>query len=341
MRIPKIDYPEMKRSVLVLLIGIFGGLFGSVASGRYLIDYSASLQQDDQTIMELSQTKPRALPGSMDEALQNVRRSVAPATAVFTRQGRILGVGAMVTSDGWVATTSDVISADVSGVSVEVGGDTYAVEAVFFDSLTRLTMVRLQSANGLPVVPFGDASYVESGDTAFVLADQQTIIPLSVIDSQQSTLAMVTRSAEVFTTNFALSQQVLTPTGLLVNSSGEWIGLTIPVVEGASGGMGAIPLHQMLTAIKALIRTGELQRASLGVSVSLNADDRPVVVVLTSSAMTAGWQKGDVILRFADVTINRQTTLAEQLSQYQPGENVSLTILRAGIEMQLEVELGK
>ena len=334
---------EIKHGILILAIGLCAGVIGSVVSGQYLIRYSVSLQQNEQTSNELSLTKPKALPGSVEEALQNVRRSMIPATATFYSQQHLRGVGAVITSDGWVVTTADVLPEDSPLYSVRVGEATYQIGARYNDSLTSMVMVHLQEASGLPVVPFGDSRAMEAGDTAYVVSSPSSIIPLAVINPHESLMTPLLHPAEMFTTNVALSQQVATPSSLVANRSGELIALTTLNTEGAALGVGAIPLQQMLSAMKILMRSGDLTRATLGASIT-QGESRGVQVGTVKegfSAATAGLQKGDLITRFGDVSLDQQTTLAEAIANYQAGDKVLVTLTRAGSEVQLEVELGR
>ncbi len=49
---------------------------------------------------------------------------------------------------------------------------------------------------------------------------------------------------------------------------------------------------------------------------------------------------GDIILKIDNQTVTQVTDLANALQQYQPGDNVQLTILRNGSQMQLDVTLA-
>ncbi len=364
MPIPESLKPILKLTLPVLLIGCFAGILGAVLSGTYLIRYSSSLQQSDVNAQQFSGTKPRPLPGSVEEALANARRSAAPTLVLFyarSTDGTVIpgsekGAGVVVTSDGWVATTSEVIPDGGLGFSARVGDAVYAVDTVHQDPLTHLTMVHLTSASSLPVVPFGDSQGVEGGEAVYVLVGSDAIVPTAVVDPRQILLpTSISNLAEAFTTNLSLADQIILPSSVVVNSSGELIALTLGKTEGAAGGVGALPIHQMLSAIKTLIRSSDLSRAFFGATVTnlsfvsldtsltqgLTRGAYVNTVALGFPASLGGLQKGDIITRFADVTLNDQTTLADLIGNHQPGDTVALTVNRAGTEVQLEVELGK
>jgi putative serine protease PepD len=58
------------------------------------------------------------------------------------------------------------------------------------------------------------------------------------------------------------------------------------------------------------------------------------------TAADAGLRKGDVIIAIDDQAIDGRHPLENVLVQFDPGAAVTLTIVRAGTERNIEVELG-
>ncbi len=351
MPIPNALKPILKLTIPVLVIGALAGILGAVASGTYLIRYSASLQQSDTSNTQFSGTKPRPLPGSVDEALGNVRRSVAPALVLFYppsadgtfTAGQEKGVGVVVTSDGWIATTTDVFtSASVGLVSARIGDTLYAIDTIDFDPLSSLVMAHVSNASGLPVVPFGDSEGMQGGEAVYAVVGDDAIVPTAVVNPRQVISSTSITAAETFTSNMALADQIILPSGIVANSSGEFVALTLAKTEGSVGGVGALPIHQMLSAIKTIIRNGEMSRAYLGASVHPSRLGTEISsITLGSPAITAGLQKGDVVERVSDVSVSDTESLADVLARFNPGDRVTIVVNRTGVEMTFEVELGK
>ena len=60
-----------------------------------------------------------------------------------------------------------------------------------------------------------------------------------------------------------------------------------------------------------------------------------------SPAAQAGLQRGDIIIRVGDTGIDEKTSYINALFDFQPGDQVAITILRDGNEQTLNVTLGE
>ncbi len=350
-------------SVIAVVVGIAAGIVGAVVSENYLSQYVASLQEEGERGLTLSEQKPRPIPGTFEEALESAKKTVLPAVVQFYRgsaeaavlPGTAIGAGVVVTSDGWVATTKDVVAGGaLTSLRAEIQSSFYSVQETFPDPLTNLVMIRLVDAEGLPVIPFGASDQVEGGDLVFVAVSGTAILPTAIFDAEHVTITVAANPSETFLSEFALADQIATPGAPVVNSAGELIALTLPRTVGEAGGVAAAPLHHLLTAIRSVIRSGELSRVVLGTTtIDLAAVEEPetiargfnrgayVTAVTTGSgAALAGVLRADIITKVDDQLLNSADALAETLSKYNPGNTITLTVDRGGIEMQIEVELS-
>lgn len=64
-------------------------------------------------------------------------------------------------------------------------------------------------------------------------------------------------------------------------------------------------------------------------------------VVEDSAAATAGLEEGDIVVAFDGRTIRGPRALTNQMSDLEPGDKVSITVVRDGRERTLDVELGE
>jgi S1-C subfamily serine protease len=146
--------------------------------------------------------------------------------------------------------------------------------------------------------------------------------------------------------------------GALVNLSSEVIGIPTlaasdPGLEGsAAPGIGfAIPVSMVRTVADQIIKYGEVRdsgRAALGITgrTVLDDDYRPSGVAVVSvdrdgPAAEAGVRAGDIITKLGGAQITTITSLAEALASERPGEEVSVTLERAGREQAVTVTLGE
>lgn len=350
-------------SAIAAIVGIAAGILGAVASENYLSQYVASLQEAGERGLTLSEQKPRPIPGTFEEALESAKKNVLPAVVQFYRgsadavvlPGTAIGAGVVVTSDGWVATTKDVVAGGaLTNLRAEIQSGFYRASEIFSDPLTDVVMVKLVDAQGLPVIPFGASDQVEGGDLAFVAISGTAILPTAIFDAEHLNITVAANPSEMFLSEFALADQIVTPGAPVVNTAGELIAFTLPRTAGEAGGVAALPLHHSLSAIRSVIRSGELTRVILGTTtIDLAAVQEPttisrgfnhgayVTAVATGSpAALSGVLRGDIITKVDNQLLNAADALAETFVKYNPGDRVALTVDRDGTEVQIEVELG-
>lgn len=343
------DVTMFRQSLFFLLAstlaGLLSGVLGTVLTENYLENYARQLEDETSRQLQLSQERSREVPGSYDEALENARTSLLPSLVTFYNvtdettilPGTEIGVGVVLTSDGWIATTEDAL-----GSIALIGEQTYTVETVVRDVLTDVVFVDLQ-AEGLPVIPFGDATQLEAGDQVFVGMGREALLSTTLLHADAWIGTTSTSAAERFITAFRYTQDLQSTGAPVVNTSGELVAI------------GTVPLNHFSLAITSAIRGGEVLRASFSASVidlshvrlaeSLRRGFTHGVFVNTltfgGNAAESGLLYGDIITRIQDVSLSRDTTLAEVLASFEPGKRVSLLVDRNGNEMTLEVELGE
>lgn len=148
--------------------------------------------------------------------------------------------------------------------------------------------------------------------------------------------------------------------GPLVNLAGEVVGINTLVVRNtASGdvaeGLGfAIPVNTAAAIAQQIIQKGYFARPYLGIRFqpinpaiaaryNLPAQWGVYVmeVVQGSPASKAGLQQGDIITKIGEVALDERRSYVNTLFTHQPGEQVTLTVVRDGKELQVQVTLGE
>ena len=147
--------------------------------------------------------------------------------------------------------------------------------------------------------------------------------------------------------------------GALINTSGQLIGINSAIASPTgyySGYSYAIPVDIVKKVVNDLIKYGSVQRGFLGamfVDASLLNDEQkqrnnvPLSVdgiyitnlVPDGAAKAAGIQVGDVIKKINNVPINSSSELQEELSGFRPGDKITVTINRNGVEKTMNVTL--
>jgi S1-C subfamily serine protease len=160
--------------------------------------------------------------------------------------------------------------------------------------------------------------------------------------------------------------------GPLLDAGARVLGINeqIETNSGSNSGVGfAVPISAIKRSLAQLERDGEAEYAYIGVStqplypqlarkLGLDADHGGLIseVVPSSPADDAGLQEGsgklrfqaavyetggDVILAVGGHKVVGPNDLADFVSDYKPGETVTLDVLRDGKEIEVEVTLGK
>jgi S1-C subfamily serine protease len=151
--------------------------------------------------------------------------------------------------------------------------------------------------------------------------------------------------------------------GPLLDSAGRLIGVNTAIFSpsGASAGIGfAIPVDEVARVVPRLIRDGKFTRPALGIqtgSEQFQAALRlpkgvPVLgVVPGGPAAAAGVQPfrrgrggdivaGDIVTAVAGKAVASLDDVLEILEKFQPGDTVSVTLLRAGKPLELQMRLA-
>src|SRR5690606_18011685 len=139
---------------------------------------------------------------------------------------------------------------------------------------------------------------------------------------------------------------------------GQVIGMNTAVAADAQGIGFAIPINSIKGMLKHLLKTGEVERAFLGVNFipvtpeSAKEYDLPVQngayvfaergspVASGSPADKAGIKDKDIITKVNDVSVGTNGALTTLIGEYAPGDTVELTILRGGNERTITVTLS-
>jgi 2-alkenal reductase len=149
--------------------------------------------------------------------------------------------------------------------------------------------------------------------------------------------------------------------GALVDSSGAVIGINTATAGNAQGIGFAIPINiakpimqqavdgQPLTRpwlgvyyqpITPALKTAQNLPIDYGVVVKAPQGSTDPSVIANSPAAKAGIQDGDIITAINDQQIDAVHTLDEILTQYSPGDDLTITILRKGETKELTLKLG-
>lgn len=280
------------------------------------------------------------------------------------------GSGFIVSSDGLILTNKHVVSDGEAEYTVLTNdGKKYPAKVLALDSTQDLALIKIEETTGsLPVVKLGNSDDLQIGRTVITignaLGELRNTVSLGVVSGLSRTITasgggLSETIEDVIQTDAAINSG--NSGGPLLNLSGEVVGINTAVASDAENIGFAIPINKAKKAIESVKNSGRIIYPFLGVRYILINDDiqqeeklsvnygawlqkgekgEPAVATGTA-AQSAGLKERDIILEFNGEKITTDNSLADIIQEYNPGDRVSLKVLREGNEISLEAVLGE
>ncbi len=292
------------------------------------------------------------------QAVIGVVETVSPAViGLAAGDGRSgSGSGFLVTPDGYGLTNSHVVANRDGLVATTADGDRLDAEVIGDDPATDLALLRL-AARDLPFAPLGDSDALRVGQLLVAVGSPfgfQSTVSTGVVSALNRTM----RGEEGrLIENIIQHSAPLNPGnsgGPLVDSRGRVVGVNTAIIAMAQGLGFAVPSNTARWVIGELLSHGRVRRLHLGITATLVAlprrlmvdldllNDRALEVVAVEpggSAAEAGVRSGDLILAAGGRLLNSIDDLHRLLSSRGAARRLVLAVVRAGRELELPVEL--
>jgi S1-C subfamily serine protease len=273
------------------------------------------------------------------------------------------GSGFVIDDAGHIVTNHHVVS---SGGSISVSlwnGRTFEATLVGADPSTDLAVVRIDAPRSLLApLRLADSSEVAVGDTVLALGSPFGLEG-TITSGIVSALHREMRAPNDFTINDTIQTDAAinhgNSGGPLLDRRGSVIGVNAQIESesGGSDGVGfAIPSNTVRSIARQLIETGEVQHAYLGIEMvsvpggvavtrvrSGTPAERAGLRAATSTETVDGEERptgGDVIVAFAGKDVTSAVALQSAVDARQPGDRVTITILRDGKRQTIDVMLA-
>jgi serine protease Do len=288
-------------------------------------------------------------------------------TPLGTQRGESLGSGVIYRPDGYIVTNNHVIEGATNVNVAFADGTIEDANIVGTDPNTEIAVIKA-NRDDLPAATFdsGDAPVVgqlavaigspsgfESTVTSGVVSGVGREFPPELTGSGTAARNALT---DLIQTDAAISPG--NSGGALANRDGQIIGVNVaylpPAQTGAVNLGFAVPSDTVVSVADQLIEEGEVTTPYLGVLTTdlspqdagrfdLPIDSGALVkqAVPGGPAREAGVRQGDIITALGDAQIVSYGDLLGALRDHEPGETVTLTIFRNGVEKKLEVTLGE
>ncbi len=275
-----------------------------------------------------------------------------PRQRTVTERG--LGSGVIVSEDGYILTNHHVING-MQKIQVQfTDGRSEAAQLVGSDPATDIAVLKIEGA--VPALPFGDSDGVRVGQPVLAVGNPfglQETVTQGIISAK----GRVVRDSgvEFLQTDAAVNQG--NSGGPLLNLKGEVIGINSAIYSANTGtwlGISfAIPANVARESMDSILRTGKVQRQTLGVSSTALTPEiarflglrAPIGALVTavlagSPAEKCGLQPGDIIAGIDGVIVNNPAALPKLLSGKKSGTTVKLSVVREGNEYTVPCEVA-
>lgn len=307
---------------------------------------------------------PASVLETFSRAVEAVVAEVSPAVVSLVTRKRAsprargeevgLGSGVVVAPDGYILTNAHVI-AGASSVEVRFMDDrAYSAVLVGADPATDVAAVRID-ASGLAYAVLGGSERLRTGQLVVAIGNPlgfDTSVSTGVVSSH----GRVLRSQEGrLVENIIQHTAPLNPGssgGPLVDARGHVVGINTAIIMQAQGIGFAIPAHTAAWVLSQLLAHGRVKRGYLGIvggSRPLNDRFRRMAGLSVSRAIEvmsvdrrgpaarAGILEGDLIVGIGDAPVESVDDLHRFLSGWPVGTPVSVTVIRRGERLAVEV----
>lgn len=273
------------------------------------------------------------------------------------------GSGVIISEDGYIVTNNHVID-NAEKISVTLNNNkTYKAAVIGTDPNTDLALLKIDKEN-LPYINYGNSNTVKIGEWVLAVGNPFNLtstVTAGIISAKGRDINILRNdpySGMSAIESFIQTDAAVNPGnsgGALVSSTGELIGINSAIKSNTGSYTGysfAIPVNIVKKVVRDLKEFGTVQRAFIGVSIrnldetlaeEIGTDDLNGVYINgtteNGSAAKAGIKPGDIIKKIGNKSVKNVAELQEQISQFRPGDKITIAVSRDNKEIKLPIVL--
>jgi S1-C subfamily serine protease len=278
-----------------------------------------------------------------------------------------VGSGIIFDANGWVLTNRHVV-AGTTDLTVQLkDGTKYPATIYGIDTLTDLAIIKVD-ATGLPTATIGDSDGLKVGELVIAIGS-----PLGTFDNSVTSGIVSALGRDISTEGGRIRNLIQTDAainhgnsgGPLLDATGAVIGVNTAIAENSTGIGFSIPIAIARPIMRQALAGEALARPYIGIQyvsidrqivtdLKLPVDAGALVQLLDpngaptgaeavrpgSPAADAGIRTGDIITSINGQAIDATHPLDAILTQFAPGDQISLDVLRDGKHLTVLVTLG-
>ncbi|KAA0259225.1 DegQ family serine endoprotease [Deferribacter autotrophicus] len=269
-------------------------------------------------------------------------------------KSKSLGSGFVIDKEGYIVTNNHVIDGADEIVVKLADKKEFKAKVVGKDPLTDLALLKIDPKDEeLHPLTLGDSEKTEVGEWVVAIGNPfglEWTVTAGIISAKGRVLG------EGPYDNFMQTDASINPGnsgGPLVNMKGEVVGINTAIIPSGQGLGFAIPVN-MLKELLPKLKAGKVKRGWLGVTVQplddklaksfgLKKPEGALIadVIKGDPADKAGLKAGDIVIAIDDKPVKDSRDLVMEIGKRNPGEKVTLTVIRDGKVKKIEVELGE
>jgi len=279
-----------------------------------------------------------------------------------------LGSGFIVSADGYIVTNNHVVGAP-GRIVVRLLNDPaeYVARIVGRDSRTDLALIKIEPEQELPPVFLGDSDQAEVGAWVLAIGNQFQLgqtVTAGIISAKARRVRTPMRGPYDAFIQTDASINPGSSGGPLFNTQGQVIGIATAIFSpgrpqfGGAGfniGIGfAIPINLARDVVQQLRERGRVVRGLLGVIIQpINPDIAEALGLATASgalvsdvmddspAAEAGFQRGDVIVRYNANDVTEHEDLPLLVANTPVGSEVLIDVIRGNRLVTLSARIAE
>ena len=360
-------------AALVAAVLCLGFGYAAITNGWVKVPTTSSLSGLSSNTSGSGSTNSKTTSTDWTTVEKKVSESVVSIQATISG-GVAKGSGAIVDTKGYIVTNNHVISG-ASDIQVTLAnGDIYSATVVGTDSTTDLAVIKLSNPpSDLTAVTFADSDKLAVGESIMAIGNPlgyENTATTGIVSAINRPVSVTDDNNNEVVTNAVQIDAAINPGnsgGPTFNAAGEVIGINSSIATASSSssssdssgsiGIGfAIPSNVVKTISDEIIKDGKATHVVLGVTVksaTVEADGvtrggAEITSSGTSSAVTsgsaadkAGLKSGDTIVAFNGNAVTNSYSLLGYVRAATLNEKVTLTIVRDGKTMDVDVTLDQ
>lgn len=352
-------------AALVSAVLCLGVGYAAITNGWVTVPTSSSLTNVKSNTSGSGSAKAKSGEAADWSAVAKEVSDSVVSIDVATSDGSAKGSGAIISDKGYIVTNNHVISGAKQIQVTLANGTIYSAQIVGTDTTTDLAVIKLDNPpSNLKAAEFADSDNLAVGESVMAIGNPlgyDDTATVGIVSALNRPVTVSDDNNNDIVTNAVQIDAAVNPGnsgGPTFNAAGQVIGINSSIAStttssGTAGSIGigfAIPSNLVKRVANEIIDNGTVQHVALGVTIKSSTVEADGVtrgctqvqsVVDNSPAAKAGVKAGDSIVAFNGKAVNNNYSLLGYVRASAMNDKVTLTVVRDGNTMELDVTLDQ